>query len=168
MTFDCRRLRIACATTGACDPIPGVSDLGDTLPDDIDALKAALLAERAARRELEARAANADAMIAHLKLMIARQNRDRFGASAERGRKVLDQLEMQLEELATEAAEDEAAATTASDRTTLRPFPRARPTRTPRRRICRASGSCCRTRRPAHAAAASSPSWARPSPRRWR
>jgi hypothetical protein len=73
----------------------------DTLPDDVDALKAALLAERAARREFEARASGAEAMVAHLKLMIAKMKRDRFGASAERGRKLLDQLEMQLEELET-------------------------------------------------------------------
>jgi len=34
-------------------------------------------------------------------LLIAKMKRDRFGASAERGRKLLDQLEMQLEELET-------------------------------------------------------------------
>ena len=82
----------------------------DSLPDDIDALKAALLAERAARREFEARASGAEAMVAHLKLLIAKMKRDRFGASAERGRKLLDQLEMQLEELETAATEDEVLA----------------------------------------------------------
>jgi hypothetical protein len=63
--------------------------------------KATLLAERAARRESEARASGTEAMVAHLKLLIAKMKRDRFGASAERGRKLLDQLEMQLEELET-------------------------------------------------------------------
>ena len=58
----------------------------ETLPDDVGALKAALLAERAARREFEARASGAEAMVAHLKLLIAKLKRDRFGASAERGR----------------------------------------------------------------------------------
>jgi transposase len=100
-----------------------VNSTAETLPDDIDALKAALLAERAARREFEARASGAEAMVAHLKLLIAKMKRDRFGASAERGRKLLDQLEMQLEELETAAAEDEvAAATAAPDNTTVRPF----------------------------------------------
>ena len=101
------------------------------LPDDIDALKAALLAERAARREFEARASGAEAMVAHLKLLIAKMKRDRFGASAERGRKLLDQLEMQLEELETAAAEDEARPPTAMRRrtTTVRPFTRAKPVR---------------------------------------
>ena len=101
-----------------------------TLPDDIDALKAALLAERAARLEFEARAAGAEAMVAHLKLLIAKMKRDRFDASAERGRKLLDQLEMELEELETAAAEDEAKHAGA-DQTNVRPFTRAKPVRAP-------------------------------------
>lgn len=109
-----------------------MSDAADTLPDDIDALKAALLAERAARREWEARAAGAEAMVTHLKLMIALHKRDRFGASAERGRKLLDQLEMQLEEIETAITEDEAAAASAQPGTTaVRAFRRARPVRAP-------------------------------------
>jgi transposase len=64
------------------------------LPDTIEALQAALLAERAPRQQAEARAAGAEAMIAHLKLQIAKLKRDRFGASSERGRKLLDQLEL--------------------------------------------------------------------------
>ena len=71
-------------------------------------------------------------MVAHLKLLIAKMKRDRFGASAERGRKLLDQLELQLEELETAAAEDEAAAApTPPDATTVRPFTRAKPVRAP-------------------------------------
>jgi transposase len=109
-----------------------VTTSSETLPDDVGALKAALLAERAARREFEARASGAEAMVAHLKLLIAKLKRDRFGASAERGRKLLDQLEMQLEELETAAAEDEAAAAHAApDKTTVRPFMRAKPVRAP-------------------------------------
>jgi transposase len=121
-----------CTTTTSCDPMLGVSMNADTIPDDIDTLKAALLAERSARREFEARACGAEAMVAHLKLMIARMKRDRFGASAERGRKLLDQLEMQLEELETAVAEDDAAAApTPSDTATVRPFTRAKPVRAP-------------------------------------
>jgi transposase len=109
-----------------------VNTTSDSLPDDVDALKAALLAERAARREFEARASGAEAMVAHLKLLIAKMKRDRFGASAERGRKLLDQLELQLEELETAAAEDEVAgATAAPDNTTARPFTRSKPVRAP-------------------------------------
>ncbi len=82
----------------------------DNPPDDIDALRAALAAERLARREAEARATGAEAMVAHLKLLIAKLKHDRFGASSERGRKLLDQLELQLEELEAGAAEDASAA----------------------------------------------------------
>ena len=109
-----------------------MSDAADTLPDDIDALKAALLAERAARCEWQTRAAGAEAMVAHLKLMIALHKRDRFDASAERGRKLLDQLEMQLEETETATTEDEVAVAQAQpEMTTVRAFTRARPVRAP-------------------------------------
>src|SRR3712207_3832923 len=78
----------------------------DTSPDDIAALQAALAAERWARREAEARASGAEAMVAHLKLLIAKLRHDRFGASSERGRKLLDQMELELEDLETAASED--------------------------------------------------------------
>ncbi|MGI4802990.1 MAG: IS66 family transposase [Janthinobacterium lividum] len=81
----------------------------EPVPDDIGQLRAALAAERLARREAEARASGAEAMVAHLKLLIAQLRHDRFGASSERGRKLLDQLELQLEELEAACAEDEAA-----------------------------------------------------------
>jgi transposase len=122
----------------------------DDLPDDVEALRAALIAERAARRESEARASGAEAMVAHLKLLIAKLKRDRFGASAERGRKLLDQLEMQLEELEATAAEDEAkAASTSPGTTNVRPFTRAKPVRAPlpphlpRERVVLPSPSSC-------------------------
>ena len=85
--------------------IPGAS----TIPDDVAALRAALVAEQLARREAEARASGAEAMVAHLKLLIAKLRHEQFGASSERGRKLLDQLELQLEELEAGAAEDNAA-----------------------------------------------------------
>ena len=47
--------------------------------------------------------------MAHLKLLIAKLRHEQFGASSERGRKLLDQLELQLEELEAGAAEDGAA-----------------------------------------------------------
>ena len=57
------------------------------LPDDVATLKAMLVAATAT-------VADRDAEIANLKLTIAKMQRDRFGASSERGRKLLDQLEM--------------------------------------------------------------------------
>ena len=111
---------------------PRVTTNADSLPDDIEALKSALLAERSARRESEARASGAEALVAHLKLIIAKMKRDRFGASSERSRRLLDQLEMQLEELETAAAEDETAAAKAGkEQTTVAGFTRAKPVRGP-------------------------------------
>jgi transposase len=82
-------------------------------PDDVEVLRTALAAEREARiaaetraMGAEARATGAEAMIAHLKLVIAKLRRDRFGASSERGRKLLDQLELELGDLIAMAAED--------------------------------------------------------------
>ena len=63
---------------------PAVTPGAENLSDDIDALRAALLAERTARREAEVRATGAEAMIAHLKLLIAKLERDRFGQTSER------------------------------------------------------------------------------------
>jgi hypothetical protein len=151
--------------------------VNEPIPSDTEALRAALAAEQQARREAEARASGAEAMVAHLKLLIAKMKRDRFGASAERGRKLLDQLEMQLEELETAAAEDEAAAADAAPDKTPMPH-RTKPScvRSPApgrfadlcRRICRVNGSCCRHRAVVPAVVASSPNSARPSPKPWR
>ena len=115
---------------GKYDSIDRVTPAIDPVPDNIEALRAALLHERAAlaaeqlaRREAEARASGAEAMVAHLKLLIAKLKHDRFGASSERGRKLLDQLELQLEELEAACAEDEAALE--PDKEGLPPRPRA-------------------------------------------
>src|SRR6185437_11092 len=71
-------------------------------------------------------------MVAHLKLLIAKMKRERFGRSAERGRKLLDQLELQLEELEASATEDEVAAGPAeTDPTTVHGFIRKKPVRAP-------------------------------------
>jgi transposase len=91
-----------------------VSSPPETVPDDFETLKAAFLAERAARREAEARAWGAEAMVAHLKLLIAKLKRERFGPSSEHRRRLLDQLELQLEELEASASEDACAAAEAA------------------------------------------------------
>lgn len=99
------------------------------VPDDVEVLRAALAAEQLARREAEARAAGAEAMVAQLKLMIAKLRHDRFGASSERGRKLLDQMELQLEELETTASES--VTDTDQDATSVRPLTRRKPVRAP-------------------------------------
>ncbi|HEX6840369.1 MAG TPA: IS66 family transposase [Stellaceae bacterium] len=100
-----------------------------TASETIAALTAALAAERAARQQAEARASSAEALVAHYKLLIAKLRREQYGQSSERGRQLLDQLELQLEEVAASAAEDEAAAP--ADSTAVRPFTRRKPGRAP-------------------------------------
>src|SRR3954466_14223117 len=114
--------------------------------DDIEALKAALLvaqerllaeASRAVLAEAELAAARAkasddQALIAHLKLQIEKLNRDRYGPRSERTERLLDQLELTLEELESSATEDELAAEMAAAKTTkVASFTRKRPSRQP-------------------------------------
>jgi len=119
-----------------------------TTPDEIDALRVALAAERTARQQAEARASGAEAMVAHLKLLIARMKRDRYGQSSERGQRLLDQLELQLEELEASVAEDEAAIAP-PDTTSVVGFTRRKPVRAPlpahlpRERVVIAAPSAC-------------------------
>jgi len=101
-----------------------------TASETIEALTAALAAERRARQQAEARASGAEAMVAHYKLLIAKLRREQYGQSSERGRKLLDQLELQLEEAAESVAEDAAAAVPV-DRTAVLPFTRKKPVRAP-------------------------------------
>ena len=108
-------------------------DPAASIPDNIDALRAELAAERAARREAEARASGAEAMVAHLKLVIAKLEHHRYDASSERGRKLLEQAELQLEEFAADIAE-EAVATKANANqpgSAVKSFMRRKPVRGP-------------------------------------
>ena len=88
------------------------------LPDDVDALKVALLAARADVAAALAEQSSNRALIAHLKLQIEMLNRDRFGPRSERTARLLDQMELQLEELEAAATEDELAAEAAAAKTT--------------------------------------------------
>jgi transposase len=110
------------------------------LPNDIEALKAALVAERDRRIIAEADAAVAkarlsddQALIAHLKLQIEKLKRELYGPRSERTARLLDQLELQLEELETAATEDEIAAEKAAAKTSTKvaAFTRKRPSRKP-------------------------------------
>jgi transposase len=112
-----------------------VTTTPDLNSDDIETLRAALAAERTARQLAEARVSSAEAMIAHLKLMIAKYKRGEYGPSSERARR-LDQMELQLEELEATATEDELAAAAAAAKaqpgaTVVRSFERKKPVRAP-------------------------------------
>ena len=105
--FSERSANSSCMTTGACDFHHRCDACtGHSISDDIDTCAPRSLPNSMARREAEARASGAEAMVAHLKLMIAKLRHDQYGASSERGRKLLDQMELELEELEAEAAED--------------------------------------------------------------
>ncbi len=79
-----------------------------------------------------AKASDDQAQIAHLKLQIAKLQRQLFGPHAERTRRLLDQLELQLEELEASASEDEIAAEMAAAKTqSVAAFTRQRPSRQP-------------------------------------
>ena len=93
------------------DSLSLVAAVVSPLPDDVEALKALLTAALERADEAEARAANAvaresaiEAVIAHLKLQIAKLRREQYGASAERSRRLLEQMELQLEDLEADAS----------------------------------------------------------------
>jgi transposase len=104
----------------------------EPLPDDIEELKAALVAARAEVASARAQRSDDQALIAHLKLQIEKLNRDRYGPRSERTARLLDQLELQLAELEASAPEDEIAAEMAAAKTTkVTSFTRRRPARKP-------------------------------------
>ena len=125
-------------------------------PADTAALRAALAAAeaRASAAEadaLQARAAlsNGDAMIAALKLEIEKLRRALYGTRSECRTRLVEQLELQLEELEAAATEDELAAeqvaptdlagTTGRRRPARKPFP----DHLPRERVIVAAPAAC-------------------------
>jgi transposase len=105
---------------------------------EIDVLRAALAAAEAracaAEDELtQARAvvSASDAMIRHLQLQIAKLRREQFGQGAERQTRLIEQLEMQLEDLETDLGQDRARTDAAVAKTTVAAFERRRPARKP-------------------------------------
>jgi transposase len=128
----------------------------EPLPDDIDALRAALATERARLRDVvaqrdagaaelavaRARASEDLALIAHQKLRIAKLERQIYGPRSERSERLIDQLALQFEELQASASEDELAAEMAvAMTTTVAAFTRKRgerntfPEHLPRERV---------------------------------
>ena len=78
------------------------------LPDDIDALKALVLASEAVVTELRSQLVTRTVEIEHLKLQIARLRRMQFGRKSEKLDGQIEQLEFKLEELQAEDAAAEA------------------------------------------------------------
>ena len=127
------------------------------LPEDITALKALLVSTLQRADEAEAHLANAlaresatQAMIAHLKLQIAKLRREQYGPSAERSARLLEQMELQLEDLEADAGEaDVEAEAAAAKSTSVASFERKRPARKsfpehlPRERVVIAAPCSC-------------------------
>src|SRR6478672_11436282 len=109
------------------------------LPEDIGALRTALLVERARAARVEAESAVArakasedEALIAHQRLQIEKLTRQLYGPRSERTVRLLDQMELAFEELESSASEDEIAAERAVAKTTnVVSFTRKRPARQP-------------------------------------
>jgi transposase len=117
-----------------------VAEAADHLPEDAASLKAALI-------ETRAKLTGAEALIEHLQLVIAKMKREMFGPRSERSQRLIDQLELQLEELAAAAGEDETKAQ--PTRVEVQGFTRRSATRRdfpadlPRRRIVHPAPTAC-------------------------
>jgi len=148
-----------------------MKDAAESLPSDLAVAHAMILAERHARLTAEANAAAAatnaaiaraeaanaqadltssEALIAHLKLAIEKLRRELYGTRSERTARLLDQMELQLEDLEAAATEDELAAENAAGRTqAVKSFERKRPSRKPfpdhlpRERVVIAAAESC-------------------------
>jgi transposase len=104
---------------------------------EIVGLRAALAASEARAASAEAELAKAraivstsEALISHLKLEIAKLRREQYGKSSERRARLIDQMELQLEEIEADATQDEIAAERATANiTNIAAFQRRRPVR---------------------------------------
>ena len=117
-----------------------MAETADHLPEDAAALKAALI-------ETRAKLSGAEALIAHLQVVIEKMKRAMFGPRSERSQRLIDQLELQLEELSAAAGEDAAKAEAARVHVqgfTRRPGTRRNfPADLPRRRIVHPAPTSC-------------------------
>ena len=111
------------------------------LPDDIATLKAMIVAANIRTLDL-------NGQIAHLKLTIAKMQRDTHGASSEKGARLLDQMELQLDELIATVAEGQVATAIDADvpvetEAAQKPARRALPSHLPRERVVHQAPCTC-------------------------
>jgi transposase len=137
-----------------------MASTADSLPTDLAAAHAMIIAQREALVAAEARASAAESEAKHralviekLKFTIGKFRHGKFGQSSERGA-ILEQLELQLADLQEDAAQAEAAAqmaaaAAASEKVTVQSFERRKPARRslpehlPRERIVYPAPSAC-------------------------
>jgi transposase len=140
-----------------CACIIGVTTSPDSLPTDLAAAHAIIIAQREALIAAEVRATSAESeakyralLVEKLKYTIAKLRHERFGQSSERGA-ILEQLELELAELEEDVSEAEAAAQLAAARAKvevrsferLKPARRPLPAHLPRERIVYPAPSAC-------------------------
>ena len=127
------------------------------LPADLASAHALILAQREALLAAQARASAAEGEarlraleIERLKLLLAKARREQYGQSSERGRRVIEQLELAIADLEeTESAAQTAADLAAPDPSRARSQSRARPARRPlpahlpRERVVHPAPSAC-------------------------
>jgi transposase len=105
--------------------------LPDALPSDLTSAHAMILAQRemlaAAQSEAKVRVLE----IERLKLLLAKARRERFGQSSERGKLLVEQLELAIADLEETQAEEETKAEISAPETSK--APRRRPRRGPRK-----------------------------------
>jgi transposase len=115
-----------------------------------------ILAERTARLAAESErdasrssASSAEAFVVYLRLEIEKLKRALYGVSSERKQRLLDQLELQLEDAEASATEDELAAERSAQSAQVKSFERKRPSRKPfpehlpRERVVIAGSTSC-------------------------
>ena len=113
---------------------------------NISALKTALAAAEARATNAEAKVSDAEAEIAFLKLTIEKLRREMYGWRSERKQRLLDQLELQLDELEASATEDELPVEQAAAVTTqVKGFARRKPfpAHLPRERVVVPAPTAC-------------------------
>ena len=82
----------------------------DSLPQDLAAAHAMILAQRAMLAEARSEAKVRALEIERLKLMLAKARREKFGQSSERGKQLIEQLELAISDLEETQAEEETKA----------------------------------------------------------
>ena len=95
------------------------------------AAEGALVAAKGELTKVQAIISASEDMIRHLRLQIAKLRREQYGHSAERHARLIEQLEMQLEDLETDLADDRAKAEATAPGATVAAFERRRPARKP-------------------------------------
>ena len=79
----------------------------DQLPDDVAALKAMILSERAEAAQLQASVKAYEGLVQALKIRIVKLRRQKFGRSSEKVNREIEQLELALEALGVKVAADD-------------------------------------------------------------